>query len=425
MMNRSKELYEKAKEVMPGGVNSPVRAIKPYPFFVAKAEGSKIRDIDGNEYIDYCMGYGPLILGHAHPKVREAIESQLRKGWLYGAPHEAEIELASKIIKYYNSIDMVRFVNSGTEATLSAIRLARAFTGREKIIKIEGGFHGSHDAVLVKAGSSAATLIAASKGIPLDFIKHTLQVPFNDIEKLVEVVEKNKDEIAALIMEPILGNIGLVLPKDDYLREVRIITKESGILLIFDEVITGFRVRMGGAQELFGIDADITTLGKVVGGGFPIGVLGGRREIMEMIAPSGEVYQAGTFNGNPISIHGGLATVEVLERERVHEELERKGERLRKGLRDVIKDLHLEERCSVTGIASMLKVFFSGNVPMNYEEVMRCDTATYLDFFHKMLRSGIFLPPSQLETDFISAAHSDEDIEKTIEAYDKNLRKLR
>ncbi len=423
-LKNSEKLYEEALTLLPGGVSSPVRAVKPFPFYVVRAKGSKIFDVDGNEYIDYCLGYGPLLLGHAHPAIKKAVETQLEKGWLFGTPHELELKLAKKIVRYYKSVEMVRFVNSGTEATMSAIRLARGFTSREKILKIEGGFHGAHDAVLVKAGS-AATAIPASKGIPMNLIENTLQVPFNDVEALSEVVEKKKEELAAFILEPVLGNVGLILPEKGYLEEVRKVTAENDVLLIFDEIITGFRLGMGGAQERFGIYPDITTLGKVVGGGFPLGVVGARREIMEFIAPAGEVYQAGTFNGNPVSLCGGLATVEVLERARIHEKLEKMGRELVRALKDIISDKKLEY--GVSGISSMFQIFFGqfdGHPPRNYEEALRCDREKYLGLFWRMLQRGVFLPPSQFETCFLSAAHSDDDIKTTVEAYEEILKRL-
>jgi glutamate-1-semialdehyde 2,1-aminomutase len=416
---KSRQMYEKAKILIPGGVSSPVRAIKPYPFYTASADGSKIKDIDGNEYIDYCMAYGPLILGHNHPIIKETIKSQLDKGWLYGTPTELEVTLAEKIIGYYPSIDMLRFVSTGTEATMSALRLARGFTGRNKFVKIEGGFHGAHDAVLVKAGSGATTLGEPdSLGIPTDFTKYTLQAPYNDIEAMDGLIEKNKDDMAAVIIEPMLGNVGPVLPMTGYLEELRKLTLENDVLLIFDEVITGFRLAMGGAQEYFGIIPDITTMGKVVGGGLPIGVFGGRREIMEMISPSGAIYQAGTFSGSPCSMAAGIAMLDYLKQENIHEKLNSTGNYLRDSLSKIVEDLGLDY--NVCGIASMFKIFF-GEEPHNYQEVLKCDKEGYLTFFHRMLESGIFLPPSQFETNFISAAHSKEDIENTLEVYAENL----
>ncbi|KXS41820.1 MAG: glutamate-1-semialdehyde aminotransferase [Methanolobus sp. T82-4] len=419
-LDKSRELYQKARTLLPGGVSSPVRAIKPYPFHTRSANGSKITDIDGNEYIDFCLAYGPNILGHAHPQVKEAINSQLEKGWLYGTPTEAEVDLADRIAGLYPSIDMLRFVSTGTEATMSALRAARGFTGKNKFIKIEGGFHGAHDAVLVKAGSGATTLGKPdSLGIPEDFTKHTLQVPFNDIEALTDMIEKYSDDLAAFIMEPVMGNIGPVLPEEGYLKEVRKVTEENDVVLIFDEVITGFRLGMGGAQEYYGVTPDMTTLGKIVGGGMPIGVFGGKKEIIEMVAPSGSVYQAGTFSGSPTSVAAGLAVLDVLEKENVHEKLGEAGDKVRSALTDIVADLNLDY--TVSGISSMFKIFF-GDKPLDYQDVLKCDKEGYVKFFYKMLDSGIFIPPSQFETNFLSTAHTDEDIEKVLEAYRTNLK---
>jgi len=417
---RSRKLFEEAKKVLPGGVSSPVRAIKPYPFYAKRAEGSKILDIDGNEYIDYVMGYGPLLLGHNHPAIKEAVERQFSDGWLYGTPTELEVRLAREIIKLYPGIDMVRFVSTGTEATMGALRAARGFTGRNRFIKIEGGFHGAHDAALVKAGSGATTLgIPNSAGVPADFTKNTLQVPYNDIEAMIEAIEAYKEDVAAVIMEPVLGNIGPILPDEGYLKDVRAVTEENDVVLIFDEVITGFRLAMGGAQEYYGIKSDMTTLGKVLGGGFHIGVIGGRREIMEKISPSGPVYQAGTFNGSPVSMSAGLAVIDTLKKEKVHEKVNRAGDSLRSRLSDMIADLGLDY--SVSGVSSMFKVFF-GDMPRNYQDALKCDTEKFNVFFRKMLSDGIFLPPSQYETNFLSLAHSEDDIDMTVEAYQRNLK---
>jgi glutamate-1-semialdehyde 2,1-aminomutase len=419
-LDKSRELYKKARTLLPGGVSSPVRAIKPYPFYTESASGSIIRDIDGNEYIDYCLAYGPNILGHANPKIKAAIIAQLDKGWLYGTPTELEVNLAERIAGIYPSIDMLRFVSTGTEATMSALRAARGFTGRDKFIKIEGGFHGAHDAALVQAGSGATTLGKPdSLGVPADFTKHTLQVPFNDIEALTDVIERNREDVAALIIEPVLGNIGPVLPEEDYLSDVRKVTEEHDVVLIFDEVITGFRLAMGGAQEYYGVTPDMTTLGKIIGGGLPIGVFGGKEEIIEMIAPSGGVYQAGTYSGCPASVATGLAVLDVLEKEDVHRKLNSTGDMLRARLTEIVDDLGLDY--NVCGISSMFKIFF-GDKPLNYREALKCDKEGYLGFFFRMLDSGVFLPPSQFETNFLSTAHTEENIEKTLVAYEANLR---
>ena len=418
----SERLFELSSEYMPGGVSSPVRAYTPYPFFTMHAKGSRIYDVDGRDYIDYCLAYGPLVLGHGNEEVRAAVIEQLENGWLYGTPHEKEIELAKKIVAHYPSIEMVRFVNTGSEATMAGIRLARGFTERDKIVKIEGGFHGAHDSVLVKAGSGATTFgIPDSKGIPKDSVKNTLQVPFNDAAALTTLLEKNSGEVAAVIIEPVMGNVGPIPPEEGYLEDIRKITKEHEVLLILDEVITGFRLALGGAQEFYGVDADLTILGKIAGGGFPIGVLGGKREIMELVAPSGAVYQAGTFSGNPVSITAGLKTVELLERERVPQKINNRGERMRAALRELLQDSGVEG--SVSGVGSMFKLFFtpSGKEVKNYADALSCDKEKYMKLFHAMLDSGVFLPPSQFETNFISFAHSDEDIERTVEAYKENL----
>ncbi len=417
---KSRKLFEEAKKVLPGGVSSPVRAIKPYPFYTKRANGSKITDIDGNEYIDYVMGYGPLLLGHNHPAIKEAVIKQLADGWLYGTPTELEVTLAKEIIKLYPSIDMVRFVSTGTEATMGALRAARGFTGKNKFIKIEGGFHGAHEAALVKAGSGATTLgTPDSAGVPKDFTKNTLQVPFNDIEAMTAAIDAYKDDVAAVIIEPVLGNIGPILPKEGYLKEVRAVTRENDVVLIFDEVITGFRLAMGGAQEYYGVTPDMTTLGKILGGGFHIGVIGGKREIMENISPAGAVYQAGTFNGSPVSMAAGLAVIKTLRNEKVHQKVNKAGDSMRAGLSDVLSDLGLNY--SVSGVGSMFKVFF-GDMPYNYQDALKCDKEKFNVFFRKMLADGIFLPPSQYETNFLSLAHSQDDINKTTEAYRRNLK---
>jgi len=422
MLERSKELYEEAVKLMPGGVSSPVRAVKPYPFYTSHARGSKIYDVDGNEYIDYCLAYGPLILGHANPVVKRAIEEQLERGWLYGTPIELEIKYAKLITRLYRSIDMVRFVNTGSEATMSAIRLARGFTGRDKIVKIEGSFHGAHDAVLVKAGSGATTHgVPNSAGVPKDFVKNTIQVPYNDIEALADVLEKGREEIACVIMEPVMGNASLILPEGDYLKEVRKVTKENDVLLIFDEVITGFRLAPGGAQEYYGVEADITTLGKVAGGGLPIGIFGGRREIMEMVSPSGPVYQAGTFSGNPLSLTAGYTTVKFILENDVIRKVNRITEEIGKGIRDQIEDSGAN--CSISWIASIFCLYF-GEAPRNYVEALKLDKERYVKFFWELLKEGVFFPPSQFECCFVSFAHSSEDVEKTVEAVGACLRRL-
>jgi glutamate-1-semialdehyde 2,1-aminomutase len=415
----SRSMFEQAKSLLPGGVSSPVRAIKPFPFYTKSAKGCKLTDIDGNEYIDYCMGYGPMILGHAHPYVIKAISDQLEKGWLYGTPTELEVNYARKISTYYPTMKMMRFVNSGTEATMGAIRAARGFTGKDKIVKVEGGFHGAHDAVLVKAGSGAATMgVPDSLGVPVDVAKNTLQVPYNDILALEETISSHKDEIACVIMEPVMGNMGPILPKDGYLKAVNNVTKENEIIWILDEVITGFRVNMFGAQGYYGVEPDMTILGKIAGGGLPIGIFGGRRDIMEMVAPQGGVYQAGTFNGNPLSLTAGMATIEFLDKMRVHRIINENGKTLWQSLTDMLRNMKLDYH--VSGIGSMFQLFL-GEQPENYETALKCDKVKYMKLWRHMLENGVFLPPSQFETNFLSFAHTKEDLEKTLLAYRNSL----
>ncbi|MGA7470834.1 MAG: glutamate-1-semialdehyde 2,1-aminomutase [Halobacteriota archaeon] len=408
--DKSAKLYEKARKLMPGGVSSPVRAIDPYPFYVQKASDSRIWDADGNLYIDYCMGYGPLILGHAHPTVYAAVAEQLKLGWDYGTPVKAEIDLAERIQVDFPSMEMLRFVSTGTEATMSAIRAARGFTGKDTIVKIEGGYHGAHDAVLVKPGSAAIST-PSSLGVPAAAVKHTVQVPFNDVEALSGTLEKN--DAACLIIEPVMGNIGPVAPKESYLSDVRKVTEENETLLIFDEVITGFRLCIGGAQCLYGVTPDLTTLGKIVGGGFPIGVFGGTREIMECVAPLGGVFNAGTFSGHPVSLAAGLATLSVLNEEG-YRRVNGLGDLLRRMLVDLLEELDVH--ISVQGIGTMFQVFFTEKPVRNYQDALTCDADLYKKFSAFMRDEGIFLAPSQYETNFISLAHSNEDLEYTIRA---------
>jgi glutamate-1-semialdehyde 2,1-aminomutase len=408
--DESAKLYEKARKVMPGGVSSPVRAIDPYPFYVQKASDSRIWDVDGNLYIDYCMGYGPLILGHAHPAVYAAVAEQLKSGWDYGTPVKAEIDLAERIQADFPSMEMLRFVSTGTEATMSAIRTARGFTGKDTIVKVEGGYHGAHDAVLVKPGSAAISA-ASSLGVPAAAVKHTVQVPFNNVEALSGALEKN--DAACLIIEPVMGNIGPIVPQETYLSDVRKITEENETLLIFDEVITGFRLCIGGAQCLYGVTPDLTTLGKIAGGGFPIGVFGGTREIMEYVAPLGGVFNAGTFSGHPVSLAAGLATLSVLDEEG-YRRVNGLGDLLRRMLVDLLEELDVH--ISVQGIGTMFQVFFTEKPVKNYRDALTCDASLYKKFSAYMRDEGIFLAPSQYETNFISLAHSNEDLEYTIRA---------
>lgn len=414
----SQELFEESKKIIPGGVSSPVRAFKPYPFFVAKGEGSHIYDVDGNSYVDHCLAYGPLILGHADKTVVSDLTNQLTMGTAYGAPTENEIKLSREVINRIPSAEMVRFTNSGTEATMSAIRVARGFTKRDKIVKFEGAYHGAHDYCLVKGGSGAACL-PDSLGIPVDTTKNTLTVPFNDEEALIELIEKEGENIACIIMEVVMGNIGCVEPKDGYLEFLRKITEENGIVLIFDEVITGFRLATGGAQEYYGVTPDMTTLGKIVGGGLPMGAFCGKKEIMELVAPNGPVYQAGTFSGNPISVQAGLSTLKQLNKD-FYTSLNKKGEFLRSNIHDIVDELSLD--ISPVGLGSMFQIYFNPNEVTNYAEAQESDSERFLVYFRQLLKEGVFIPPSQFECNFISSAHEMEDLEKTANAIRESLK---
>lgn len=424
--SKSERLYEKSKKLMPGGVNSPVRAFTPYPFFTKSAKGSRIMDVDGNEYIDYCLAYGPLVLGHGHPEVVAAVREQLGKGTMYGTPTQNELELAEIICGNVPCVEMVRLVNTGTEATMSAIRVARGYAGRKKIVKFEGCYHGAHDCVLVKAGSGATTFgMPNSLGIPEETSCNTLVLPFNDIQKFEGTIEQEKENVAAVIVEPVIGNAGVILPKEDYLEIIRELTEENGIMLIFDEIITGFRLAFGGAQEYYGITPDMVTLGKIMGGGFPIAAFGGKREIMEMVAPTGKVYQAGTFSGNPVSVAAGLATLKFIRSEgkSFYRSLELKREKICKAIRDIAEDMHLS--IQVNDIASMFQVFFVNEPVYDYTTAKAASKEDFALFQSDLLKRGVFIPPSQFETCFISIEHSSEDIEKTIEAFKYGFKCLR
>ena len=416
-MSRSKELFERAKTLMPGGVNSPVRAYEPYPFFTKRAKGSRLVDVDDNEYIDYCLAYGALLLGHANPVVMAAVKAQLELGSLYGTPTEQEIDLAELITKLVPSAEMVRLVSTGGEATMSALRLARAYTGKKKIIKFEGCYHGAHDAVLVKAGSGATTFgMPDSLGVPEETTRNTIVVPYNDAQKFDDTVKANKDDLAAVIVEPVIGNIGLVLPKAGFLETLREVTEKYGVVLIFDEIITGFRLSLGGAQEYFCVKPDLTTLGKVMGGGFPMAALVGKKEIMRMIAPSGKVYQAGTFSGNPVSVAAGLATLKTLRGKGAsfYEEMASKCRAIVNPLRSFAEESKL--KLQIVSIASMFQIFFTSSPVCDYRTVKTADSAKFLAYHAALLKKGVFVPPSQFETCFLSNAHSPEDLKKTIEA---------
>jgi len=422
---RSEELFERAKKVLPSGVNSPVRAFKPYPFFVKGAKGSRLYSVDGDSYIDYCMAYGPLILGHSFESVLDAAREQLEKGTLYGAPTENEVNFAELISKLFPCMEMLRLVNSGTEATMHAIRLARGFTGKKKIIKFEGCYHGAHDYVLVKAGSGATSFGAPdSLGIPEETTQNTIVLPYNNYPALEEVIKRESHDIAAVIVEPVIGNAGVILPNDDYLNRLRRLTDDYDILLIFDEVITGFRLALGGAQERYRIKPDMTTLGKILGGGFPIAAFGGRKEIMQHLSPLGKVYQAGTFSGNPLSVSTGYAVLQTLHKnqDEIYPKLERNCEELKKVLVDLTSTYHIEAQ--VNSIASMFQIFFASHPITDYVTAKSSDTKKFSIYFRELLKQGVFIPPSQFETCFLSTAHSKDDLESTIEAFDNALRKV-
>lgn len=414
---KSEELFKEAQNYLPGGVDSPVRAYKPYPFFAKEAKGSKIVDVDGNSYVDYCLAYGPLVLGHANEKIMDKVAEQLKIGSAYGVPTENEIELAKLVIKKVPCAEMVRFVNSGTEATMSAIRLARAATGKKKIIKFEGSYHGAHDYVLVKSGSGAVGL-PDSPGVPEDTTKNTVLIPFNDEEAAVDLIKREGNDIAAIIVEPIMGNVGFIPPKEDYLKFLREITSQNDIILIFDEVITGFRIAEGGAQEYFGVTPDLVTFGKILGGGFPIGALAGEKELMEMIAPAGTVYQAGTFNGNPVSITAGLAMLNQLNDD-FYAESDRKGNMIRTGIQDILSDNNLDFK--IVGLSSMFQLYFTDKEVYDYASAKSADTEKFDQYFQTLLKNGVFIPPSQFECCFISSMHDNEDIQKTLEAVEKAI----
>ena len=415
---KSEELFKEAQNYLPGGVDSPVRAYKPYPFFAKEARGSKIIDVDGNSYIDYCLAYGPLVLGHANEKIMEKVAEQLKIGSAYGVPTENEIKLAKLVIKKVPCAEMVRFVNSGTEATMSAIRLARAATDKKKIIKFEGSYHGAHDYVLVKSGSGAVGL-PDSPGVPEDTTKNTVLIPFNDEEAVVDLIKREGNDIAAIIVEPIMGNVGFIPPKRDYLKFLREITSQNNIILIFDEVITGFRIAEGGAQEYFGVTPDLVTFGKILGGGFPIGALAGKKDFMKMIAPAGNVYQAGTFNGNPVSITAGLAMLNQLNDD-FYAESERKGNLIRTGIQDILADNNLDFK--VAGLSSMFQLYFTDKEVYDYTSAKSADTEKFNQYFQTLLKNGVFIPPSQFECCFISSMHDNEDIQKTLEAVEKGVK---
>lgn len=409
--------FQEALQVIPGGVNSPVRAfhsVKMNPIFIAEGKGSKVTDVDGNQYIDYIGSWGPLILGHAHPQVVEAIKKVAEKGTSFGAPTVLETEMAKMVVERMPSVEIVRMVNSGTEATMSALRLARAYTGRQKIVKFEGCYHGHSDSLLIKAGSGVATFgLPDSPGVLEQTAQHTLTAPYNDLESIQLAFERFGDDIAAVIVEPVAGNMGVVPPQPGFLEGLREITARYGSLLIFDEVMTGFRVDYYSAQGRYQVTPDLTTMGKVIGGGLPVGAYGGKKEIMERIAPIGPVYQAGTLSGNPLAMAAGKATLEGMT-PAAYEELERKGKRLEEGLRENADRVGIPMQ--INRVGSMVCPFFTEQKVINYQQARQSDLERFARYFQLMLEHGVLLPPSQFEGMFISLAHSEEDLERTIEA---------
>jgi glutamate-1-semialdehyde 2,1-aminomutase len=418
MLNRSQALFEEAQQLMPGGVNSPVRAFRAVggnPVFIDRANGPYLYDVDGNRYLDYVQSWGPMILGHGYPSVLEAVTRASMRGFSFGAPTEAESILAKLVIESVPSIEMVRFVNSGTEATMSALRLARAFTGRSKIIKFSGCYHGHADMLLVQAGSGVATMgLPDSPGVPAEATSNTLIANYNDSESVKELFRIYPDDISAIIVEPVAANMGLVLPEPGFLERLREICTTFGALLIFDEVITGFRVALGGMQERTGIQADLTCLGKIIGGGLPVGAYGGRREIMQLVAPSGPMYQAGTLSGNPMAMAAGIATLEELRKPGRYDELERKGQVLNSGIDQVLQSIGGGVQC--VRIGAIFCLFFTTEQVVDYSSVKTSDTQRYARFFWSMLKRGVYLPPSQFESCFISLAMEDKMIHETVDA---------
>ena len=422
-MSKSEQLFRRAQEVIPGGVNSPVRAFRAVggqPLFIQRGNGSHIWDAEGSEYVDYVGSWGPLIFGHRPPEVINALQEVLEIGTSFGAPTEREVELAELITKFLPSVEKVRLVNSGTEATMSAIRLARGFTGRDRIVKFDGCYHGHGDSLLVKAGSGVATLgLPDSPGIPSSLAELTTVLPFNNFDALNSEFERRGKDVACVIVEPVAGNMGCVAPRAGYLELLRDLTKRSGTILIFDEVMTGFRIARGGAQQRYGIQPDLTAMGKVIGGGLPVGAYGGRAEIMNRIAPAGPVYQAGTLSGNPLAVAAGLATLRRLEKENPYGELESLGGRLERGLIEAAARSGVPARLNRVG--SMFTFFFTTQDVIDFQSAKTSDTQRFNRFFHAMLKQGIYLPPSQFEAAFISTAHSAADIDRTIDAATKAL----
>jgi glutamate-1-semialdehyde 2,1-aminomutase len=424
-MSKSKKLFSRAKKVIPSGINSPVRFYDPYPFFVKKADGSVIWDVDGNRYLDFCNGYGALLLGHRRKEILSTVLSQLKNGTLYCAPTDIEVELSELIVRNYPSMEKVRLVNTGSEATMTAIRLARGFTKKKKIIKFEGCYHGAHDSVLVKAGSGAAhNGISISEGGLDEVSKNTLVVQYNNSQDLDSILEKQKD-VACVIIEPVLANMGLVLPEKRFLAEVRKITKDHDVPLIFDEVVTGFRMSPGGAQQYYSIKPDLTTLGKALGNGFVIAAVGGKNEIMNMLSPEGKVYQASTYAGNPVSVAAAIASIKTINRHKnkIYPKLELSCTILAKTIKDLATDLKIPHQ--INFISSMFQVFFTDKPVHDYRSAKKADPKKFKKLFAALLKHGVFVAPSQFETVFLSYAHTTGDLHKTIEAYEKSLKAVR
>ncbi len=424
-MNNEKIIRE-ALEVMPGGVNSPVRAFKSVgtePIALVKGRGCRVWDADGREYIDFLASWGPLILGHSHPKVVRAVREEIKKGLSFGLTNPHEVRLAHLVVEMVPSVEKVRFVNSGTEATMSAVRLARGVTGRKLVVKFEGCYHGHYDSLLVSAGSGVATFgIPGTPGIPEEIASLTLVVPYNNEDAVKEVFDRHGEDIACVIVEPVAGNMGVVPPREGFLRFLREITRENGSLLIFDEVITGFRLSKGGAQELFGVEPDLTCLGKVLGGGMPVGAYGGRKEIMSQVAPEGPVYQAGTLSGNPVAMVAGVETLKELRDKEPYGELEERSRRMSEALSSLLKDKGVPHR--INRVGSMFTVFFTERDVVDFESARSSDTELFSSFFRNLLKGGVLIPPSQFEAWFLSTAHRDEDIDEALERIERAVRGL-
>src|SRR5688572_24914023 len=426
-MTQSEELFSRAQKVIPGGVSSPVRAFKAVggsPLFIRKAEGSRMWDADGRAYIDYVGSWGPMILGHAWPPVVDAITEAAKRGTSYGAPCALEVELAERVVRMVPSIEKVRFVSSGTEATMSALRLARGFTGRRKILKFDGCYHGHADSLLVAAGSGVAMLgIPGSAGVPAGTVADTLVAPYNDLAAVERVIDAHGPDLAAVIVEPVAGNMGCVAPRDGYLAGLRDLTRKAGALLIFDEVMTGFRIALGGAQAVFGGKPDLTCLGKIIGGGLPVGAYGGRAEVMDHLAPDGPVYQAGTLSGNPLAMAAGCVTLDALARPDAYEKLEATSARLHGGLMEATSSSDV--KATINRVGSMITLFFTPGPVTDYASAKASDTGLYARFFHAMLERGVYFPPAQFEAAFVSLAHSPGDVDATVSAARDAFRALR